>query len=382
MMQDCFVAVRERHIAQRERERTGGEWRGVVIVAPPQRAAFGEQLLRAHDSRLRGLELFELIDDPLERLADELRVLEQHQQRADRDRSRPLQRDTDAEQQRGTDRERQVGEPHEQAADDRCRAVGTVRVGAHVVEPSQYVSAGTVGPKVLRRGEMLFEVGEEAGVDRARRGCGGNGSSLDADEEERRDHDEDAEREPEANVRDREDDERADEQQRAAEDVDEERDEEFRDRVHVAIDALDHLAGWVLAVVADVERQRVPGHLLTEVVRGCPCLATGDPCTHDRRALRARGYEQVQQRDLDELARARAVGGAVDEVADDDRSEQREHGPECERGDEPDERRSPGPHVGAQEPPWTYRSGVQSESTLRPPSPRCTWITRPARATW
>ena len=182
------------------------------------------------------------------------------------------------------------------------------------------------------------------------------------------DGDEERERDAEADVGHGEHDERADEQQRAPEDVDEERDEELRDRVHVAVDALDHLAGRMLAVIPDVERQRVGGHLLAQPVRRRPCLPARDPRAHDGRALCTDGDHEVQRGDRDELARRGAPGRLVDEVADDDRSEQRQHRSERERADESHERRASGPHVGAQEPPWIHRSGVQSLSTLRPSS--------------
>ena len=122
-------------------------------------------------------------------------------------------------------------------------------------------------------------------------------------------------RDAEPHVDDREHDQRAEEEERAAEDVDEERDEELGDRVHVAVDSLDHLAGRMCAVVPDVERERVAGHLLAQAVRRGPRLVARDPRAHDGRALRSRRDHEVGDGDLDQFRRGRARGGAVHEIA-------------------------------------------------------------------
>ncbi len=133
---------------------------------------------------MRGLQLLQLIDDPLERTANELGVLEQDEQCADGDRPGPLQSDADGEQERGADGERQVRESYEQAADDLGALVGSKHFGARVVEAPHHVRAGTVRSQVFRGGEMLFEIGEEVRVDRARSRRRRYGLALHAHEED------------------------------------------------------------------------------------------------------------------------------------------------------------------------------------------------------
>ena len=95
------------------------------------------------------------------------------------------------------------------------------------------------------------------------------------------------------------------EQQRAAEDVDEERDEELGDRVHVAVDPLDHLAGRMLAVVpmsSDSACAAISSRRRFVAVHAWR-LATH--VAHDGRALRADGDDEVERGDRDELAWSR-----------------------------------------------------------------------------
>ena len=104
-MQHLFVAVGERDVlADANGNGPPGSRCGFAVVEPCQRALLLEQLFGADHTGLRRLQLLELVDDPLERAADELGVLEQDEQRADGDRARPLQADADGEQQRGAER--------------------------------------------------------------------------------------------------------------------------------------------------------------------------------------------------------------------------------------------------------------------------------------
>jgi hypothetical protein len=333
-----LAAIGERHVLECNRQRSTRKSFGFVSRQPGERTALREQLFRARHSRLSCLQLLELVDDPFERTANELRVLEQHEQRADCDGAVALQSDADREQERGADGEGQVGEPYQQAADYLRLLVCSIDICAPVMEPAHDMRAGSVGAHVLRGREVLFEIGEEMCVGLSRNGGRRNRSMLHAHEEGRGDRDEDGERETEAHVGHGQHDERADEQQCAAQDVDEERDEELCDRVNVAVDPLDHLAGWMFAVVLDVERQRVRGHLFAEMIRRGPRLMARHPRPDDRRTLRADGHDEVGGGDRDELGRRGAGRRLIDEVADDDRSEQRQYRAERERADESHER--------------------------------------------
>ena len=184
------------------------------------------------------------------------------------------------------------------------------------MEAAHDVGLGVVRADVLCSGQTLFQEAERVRT-------GGpvglpvrHGDVADAREHQHPGNHEDGQRQAGPPVLAQQQHEDADQQKQAPEHLEDEQREEAAQLVRVAVDTLDHLPGGAVVVVRHVQRQRVRGEVLADVVGGRPAhplREVGGDDLHD--LLKHRDGHERDRRDRERLHRG-ALLCLVYEVAD------------------------------------------------------------------
>jgi hypothetical protein len=184
-----------------------------------------------------------------------------------------------------------------------------------LVEAPHRVPVGAVRLDVGQTRQALLQEGAEIGAGMPGLASAGADEAAASDHVHGRTDGEAGEQGPEPPVLAPQDDEHADEEQHAARHVDDEAAEEAGDGRHVAVDALDELAGAVLGVERVVQRQQVPREVGPECVGGPPADVLGHVGLGDHGHLREQRDGQEGGGDPQQGRRRRPGLGVVDEGA-------------------------------------------------------------------
>lgn len=202
--------VRERHVRELDRGRAGG---GALVRALVERRLHHEQLVHAPDRGGRALELLELIGDLLERTAQDLRVLEEEVDAADRHLSALVQHRGQREHEHVAEREQPGRERPQATAQDLGSTCRADQVAGYGERSLHHVRTGAVRADVINRPEPLLDEAVQVSGRLALGVHSGHGVGAGARNHEHGEHDERGEREADAPILDRQQHEHACEQQ-------------------------------------------------------------------------------------------------------------------------------------------------------------------------
>lgn len=197
---------------------------------------------------------------------------------------------------------------------------------------------GAVRAGVLRPLQMLAQEAEKFGADLAKPPPVGDRVLPDRLNRVHREDDEDGHAEADDPAFHEQQNQDADDQQQVAEQSNDEVGEEIRQRVNVAVHALDDGAGRMRFVEGQIQAQAMLRHVAAKLVGRDPADVLSDIDSDDVQDLLREGDADKQpRRDPKRTVRFRALGG-VDEVTDDLRVNQLHGEPRDEQRGQPDDR--------------------------------------------
>ena len=235
--------------------------------------------------------------------------------RADGDRTAAVQNVTDADGEHVARRQHHRHHVVHQPVAEGGFALLLEHVRLQVEQAAQRVGHRAQGAHVLGAAELLFDEAEQPGGGFTARFLVGHGDVTHGVEGDERDEGKAGESQPGGQVLTEQGNQDAEQEQQVAEQGDDELREEVCHLCHVAVDALDQLAGGVLIMEAEVEVQAVPGKVQAQGVGGVPGDRLADIRHRDGDDLLQDGDADEQQGGAQQGLLGLLPQGGVDEVA-------------------------------------------------------------------
>ena len=295
--------------AQRPRRQPAG----TIFRRGPKR----EEIADAADARAGALQLLDLPGDLLQRPAQQLRVMEEEVHRPQRDHALPQQVRAHPKGDRVPHGEQSGGRrPHHRPAQPRPPRLVQL-VAERLVQAPHHIGHRAAGADILGARQPLFEESEQDGAGLPGFLPVGDSRLDEAAQDHERGHREDGVDDPHAPVGAEQQDEDTHQEHGVPEYPQDKLREERRQLSHVAIHALDHLAGSFGVVERQIQPQAVQGQVLADFVgRGPSHVFAGVSRTRRDQLPRDRDHEG-QYRQTHQRVGCPSGPRGVDETAED-----------------------------------------------------------------